>query len=262
MLPLVNFADALDTTVALGPGDPVPLLWHWFAFTPSFPQSLLEDDGHPSEAPTVPAFPNRRRMMVGGRINHTEPMRIGEVYVRHTEVTDHVLTEGRSGRMLLVTVQHTFRNETGSTVAIEEEKVAYRQQSPGQPRQLRRPETVPSPWHAQDPGGVVISTDSRLLFRFSALTYNTHRIHYDEPYASAVEGYPALVVHGPLLALLMLEKARRAGATPSGFEYRLRAPSYCGDVIIAVCRDLETVVGTLGRESPAGDGRVLAWYHV
>lgn len=259
-LPLVNFADALDVPAELGAGDPVPLLWHWLTFTPGFRRSLLAEDGHPREAPMIPDFPFRRRMMAGGRVRHERPLVVDREYERRTEAADVRVKTGRSGRMLMVTIRHTFTDLSGEAVAIEEEDVVYRQQRAGELRPLSRPEIVDAPWHAGGETGLRVPTDSRLLFRFSALTYNTHPIHYDEPYARDVEGYPALVVHGPLLALLMLEAPRRAGLDPSGFEYRLRAPTYCGDHVLAMRRDLDTVVGAVGRAVPSGDGRILGWY--
>lgn len=260
---LQNFADLLDRPRPFRTGDHCPLLWHWFAFAPSFPQSLLAEDGHPLASPMLPDFPDRRRMMAGGKIVQQRPFVVGNEYLRTTRLLDATVKQGRSGRMLITTVEHTFADALGTTTAVESETVVYRQQAEGSDRPLPRPEVVQDPWHAGVPAGgqVELATDPRLLFRFSALTYNTHRIHYDQRYATQVEKYPDLVVHGPLLALVMLELDRHAfSRRPSAFEYRLRTPAYCGDLIRAVQRDDDLAVGADGRAQPSADGRVLAYY--
>lgn len=252
--PLIGFADLLDIPTAFPVGAAVPLAWHWFAFAPRFRQSELADDGHPRVGALMPPFPHRKRMMAGGRIRQAEPFRVGAEYTRRSEVENLAVKEGRSGRMLFVTVRHTFTTE-GHEVATERENVVYRQQIAGQPRRLVAQSPVGQPWHQDHDSVLDTATDPRLLFRFSALTYNTHRIHYDERYARDVEGYPSLVVHGPLLALLMLEQLRRSDHKPSRCEYKLLAPAFCGDIIRAVLDGCEMAVGTAGTADAAASAR-------
>ncbi len=248
---LKAFSDLLDETVPLEPGAPVPMLWHWLAFWESCPQSALGEDGHPRDGHFLPPFENRRRMMAGGRLEQQEPFVVGATYERRSELTDAVVKQGRSGRMLFTTVRHTFRDAGGGVVAVEDEDIVYREQPSGQARRLPSPPPVDEAWHSGRGarGRLVFPTDPRVLFRFSALTYNTHRIHYDAPYGTGVEGYPGLVVHGPLLALHMLELPRRAAATPTRFEYRLQAPAFSGPAVVVTWDDDGLAAGS---EASAG----------
>jgi 3-methylfumaryl-CoA hydratase len=251
--PLEACADLLDEQVQLAPGSPVPALWHWLAFTHSCPQSSLGEDGHPRDGDFLPPFENRRRMMAGGRLEQAVPFAVGSVYRRDSELAGAQVKDGRTGRMLFTTIRHTFVDDAGSTVAVEEEDVVYRQQPAGGPRGLPSVEPAGAPWHEPrgSRGRLSFPSDPRLLFRFSALTYNAHRIHYDVPYTVGVEGYPGLVVHGPLLALQMLELPRRAGLRARRVEYRLLAPVFAGSGIIATWDGWELRAGpaTAGTQS-------------
>ena len=151
---------------------------------------------------------------------------------------------GHSGEMLLVTVHHEYLRE-GYAVAIEEQDIVYRCQPPGQVRGIEMPHTDTN---AEPPAGaLVVTPDEATLFRFSALTYNTHRIHYDQPYATGVEGYPSLVVHGPLLALLLLEMPRRQRPEPvTRFEFRLRRPVFVGQPLVVQATELARTEDDLG----------------
>ena len=233
--PLRALADALDTRLGAAPGDAVPTAWHWLAFTSSTPQAALGEDGHPRDGHFLPPLADRRRMMAGGLLEQEEPFTVGGVYVRTTTLADLRLREGGSGRMLFTTLRHLYATTDGRLVAQEEEHLVYRQQEPGAARGIPAPVVVETPWHSSlgADGSVEVVTDPRLLFRFSALTYNTHRIHYDAPYAREVEGYPGLVVHGPLLALTMLEIPRRAGTAVTGFRFRLTRPAFAGTPLVA-----------------------------
>ncbi len=204
---------------AAGAGDPLPPLWHWLYFLDRPRRSELGEDGHPAHGHFLPPMPDRRRMIAGGRLEVRAPMRVGDRIERRSELVAAQPKSGRSGAMLFVTVRHEFRRGD-ELLAVEEQDVVYRSQPGGRPRPLAPREPAPEPasrWRIELP------TDPALLFRFSALTYNTHRIHYDQPYATGVEGYPGLVVHGPLLALLLLEIPRRElpGRTVTAFDFRL-----------------------------------------
>ena len=221
----------LDAPTAVD-GDPVPPLWHWFAFLDRPRTADLGDDGHPARGHFLPPVPDRRRMIAGGRLELTGAWRVGQETVRRSELVDVTPKSGRSGPMVFVTVRHTF-SVAGAVVATEEQDVVYRSQPAGASRSVGAPEPRdgPDPHHrwtlALEPGPTH-------LFRFSALTANAHRIHYDEPYVTGVEGYPGLVVHGPLLAMLLLELPRRhAGRPVVSFAYRLRRPVFAGSRVVA-----------------------------
>ncbi len=227
------FAGVLDLPHAPGEGDPLPPLWHWMQLLDHPRQSGLGEDGHPAEGRFMPPIPERRRMIAGGRLRIQSPMLIGEHVVRDSRLLSAAVKSGRSGEMVFVTVQHEFRRpDSGQILATEEQDVVYRSQPAGRTRSLpTEADPVPEPssrWRFETP------TDPTLLFRFSALTYNSHRIHYDEPYVTAVEGYPGLVVHGPLLALLMLEIARRyhPDAVVEEFNFRLSRPAFAGATVV------------------------------
>jgi 3-methylfumaryl-CoA hydratase len=224
--PATAFAALLDVPA---PAGPLPLLWHWFHFLDPTPQAALGEDGHPAEGRFLPAIPDRRRMIAGGRLEVRAPIRIGDRIDRRSELADVAVKEGRSGQLAFVTVRHEYRRGA-ELLLTEHQDVVYRSQPAGQRRQLAEPEPTGEPphdWRISTPTG------PQLLFRFSALTYNSHRIHYDQPYVTGVEGYPGLVVHGPLLALLLLEIPRRHGDRPvASFEYRLSSPVFSGATVL------------------------------
>ena len=205
-------------------GTPLPLPWHWFHFLPRASQHELGEDGHPALGGFMPPVPYPRRMFAGSRIVVHRPLRIGTPALRTGTIADVVLKSGRSGRLAFVTVR--YRIEQGGTLALEEEQdIVYRE--PGAPVAAPVAADLPAP----PPGSWVrtVHPDTRTLFRFSALTFNAHRIHYDRDYARAVEGYPGLVVHGPLTAMLLLDLVRRHTDRPViGFSFRGLAPLFDG----------------------------------
>lgn len=226
-----------DLPPVAGEGDPLPPLWHWFGFLEHPRQDELGDDGHPLAGAFMPDIPDRRRMVAGGRLEVREPMRVGETLERRSEQLRSETKHGRSGEMRLVTVRHEFLRD-GAVVTAEEQDVVYRSQPPGQARGLSL--DTPDAGGAGDapapgPEAVALTPGETLLFRFSALTYNTHRIHYDQPYVTGVEGYPGLVVHGPLLALMLLEVPRRhrPARRVTRFDYRLTRPVFAGRHVVA-----------------------------
>jgi 3-methylfumaryl-CoA hydratase len=197
------------------PGLDLPPLWHWVYLLDRPAQADLGPDGHPLRGVPAPPGPDRRRMWAGGRVRLSGSVHIGLEATRRSAVTATVSKQGRSGPLTIVTVAHEI-SQYGRTVVREEQDIVYR----GPAGVL----TVPSaPEVPAAPGEWEIGTTPTLLFRFSALTYNGHRIHYDRDYARS-EGYPGLVVHGPLQALAMAASLRPKGE--GTFSYRLLAPLF------------------------------------
>ncbi|WP_017546841.1 FAS1-like dehydratase domain-containing protein [Nocardiopsis prasina] len=240
------FARALDLPTRLAPGDPLPPMWHWFHLLDHPSRSDLGEDGHPAEGAFLPPVPDRRRMFAGARVRWHAPIRIGDEVTRDSSLARVEVKRGRSGEMVFVTVRSRFRRGD-EVLLVEDQDVVYRSQPSGGRRPTRggspeRPtslagEVLAGTDEGPPPGTtrVVLDTDPTLLFRVSALTYNTHRIHYDLPYCTDVEGYPGLVVHGPLLALLLMEIPRTAhpDRMVESFAFRLHSPVFSGQRVIA-----------------------------
>ncbi|MET8637783.1 MaoC family dehydratase N-terminal domain-containing protein [Streptomyces sp. NPDC004680] len=247
--PVRALAGLFDQPVpALGVGDPLPPLWHWLYVLDRPAQADLGEDGHPRDGGHfLPPLPDRRRMFGGGRLEFRAPIRIGDLLTRRSEVARVRVRHGGSGWLLLATVRHEYVVH-GEIRTVEEQDLVYRQTG-GAPAPEPVGEAVPAAPTAV-PGGpwsFTLRPDPTLLFRFSALTYNAHRIHYDRDYVRDVEGYPDLVVHGPLLALSLLELPRRWAPerAVTAFAFRSRAPLFAP-------RDIE-VTGV-----PEGDRVVLS----
>jgi 3-methylfumaryl-CoA hydratase len=202
----------------------LPLLFHWVYLLDRPPTAALGPDGHQAVGGMpVPPGAGLRRMFAGGRAWRHGALRIGAEATRRTWQASSVVKEGRTGPLHFVTVR-TEISQGGQVVVSEEQDLVYREPaaSGGAPSAAAPAEAVPVP--AGD-GDWVVEVDPVLLFRYSALTYNAHRIHYDRDYARS-EGYPGLLVHGPLQALLMAELARRSGLSASEYSYRLVFPLY------------------------------------
>ena len=211
-----------DTTTVMEPGAALPPLWHWFYFLPRAPQALLSEDGHPQRGGFLPPISYPRRMFAGSRLHFHRPVRIGQPAQRLGEIRDVVLKSGRSGHLAFVTVAYRLM-QNGELCIEEQQDIVYREPGPAVPA------PVPSDWPPVPEGAWsrTVTPDPRLLFRFSALTFNAHRIHYDRPYALNAEGYPGLVVHGPLTAMLLLNLVRQSSPRPIiGFSFRGRAPLF------------------------------------
>ena len=240
--PLGAFAALLDQPApATGDGDPVPLGWHWFSFLDRPTTAELGPDGHPRDGHFLPPLPSRRRMFAGGRLTSTAPLRVGAEISRTTTLVRTEAKQARSGALLFVTVRSDFR-EAGELLLTEEQDLVYRSEPPAAAGPAAPAPATPAPaTELPAPGGestVDLLPEPALLFRFSALTYNAHRIHYDLPYATGVEGHPGLVVHGPLLALLLLEVPRRhlPGRSVRELSYRLTRPAHAGTPVRATGR--------------------------
>lgn len=216
---------------ALAAGIPLPPCWHWIFFRPVTPQSQLGPDGHARRGGFLPAIDLPRRMWVGGRIRFLAPLALGRSARRRSTILSISSKSGRSGELVFVTVGHEIEGEGGLAIQ-EEQDLVYRGAPP--PGEAPRAEPVPAgaAWSER------VRADALTLFRFSALTYNGHRIHYDHPYATGVEGYPGLVMHGPLTALLLVDAATRqregAAGRVVGYQYRAVSPLFADeDVTLA-----------------------------
>ena len=202
--PLAALAATLDRDEALpAPGADVPPLWHWLFFTPLARQSQIGADGHAKRGDFLPPVPLPRRMWAGGRLEFLQPLRVGEEVTRDSRIVKVDAKSGRSGELVFVTVRHEVSNARGIALT-EEHDIVYRDlPAPG------APPPTPQPAPSDATFSLEIVPDPVLLFRYSALTFNGHRIHYDRPYVTQVEGYPGLVVHGPLIATLLADLLRR-----------------------------------------------------
>ena len=202
--PLVALSATLDRAdPAPVAGSDVPPLWHWLYFTPVAPQSEIGADGHARRGLFLPPVPLPRRMFAGGRLQFNASLQVGDAITRESRIDDVTIKEGRSGSLVFVNVHHAIRNARGLALT-EEHDIVYREKP-------RAEAPVPDPQVASEEEDFAreIVPDPVLLFRYSALTFNGHRIHYDRPYATDIEGYPGLIVHGPLIATLLLDLLRR-----------------------------------------------------
>jgi 3-methylfumaryl-CoA hydratase len=240
----------------------LPPLWHWIYLLERPAQAVIGPDGHPTSGglPSPPE-PGRRRMFAGGRLSVHGALRTGQTATRTSFVANTAEKTGRTGRLTFVTIAHEIRQD-GQLVVAEEQDIVYRDavstEAPASP-----PATAPAPAPAApsapaDPDAWRVEADSVLLFRFSALTYNSHRIHYDREYAHDVEGYSGLVVHGPLQSILMAEMCRRTLGAPTPqarFEYKLVSPLFDHEGLTVHARTEDDAVLT---EVRSAAGRVTA----
>ena len=185
-------------------GDAVPPCWHWLYFLPLQRASGIGPDGHPKRGGFLPPVPLPRRMWAGSRIAFDRPLAAGEAIHRTSRIDDVTVKEGRTGTLVFVKVHHVIGNAGGAAIT-EEQDIVYRAMP-----QAGEGGAAPKAARTDEQFSRRIVPDPVLLFRFSALTFNAHRIHYDRPYATGEEGYPGLVVHGPLIATLLLDLLRRS----------------------------------------------------
>jgi 3-methylfumaryl-CoA hydratase len=203
-MPLAALAATLDRAdPPPAPGTPVPPLWHWLYFTPLAPQSEIGADGHARRGRFLPPVPLPRRMWAGGRLQFHSPLQVGDTITRESRIDDVTIKQGRSGSLVFVIVHHTLRTARGVALT-EEHDIVYRD-----PPRADAPQPEPQAASQDEDFAREIVPDPVLLFRYSALTFNGHRIHYDRTYVTEIEGYPGLVVHGPLIATLLMDLARR-----------------------------------------------------
>ncbi len=221
--PVARMAATLDRSdAALAQGDALPPGWHWLYFLEAVPMSSIGHDGHAAKGEFLPPFPLPRRMYAGGRFRFERPLRIGETIERELEIVDIASKQGRTGALAFVTIRHTI-SDRGGVCLVEDQDIVY--------REAAKADEKPTPPQAPpaDPAFTrSIKPDPVQLFRFSALTFNGHRIHYDQPYVTKVEAYPGLIVHGPLLAIFLLDLVRRERpkATLREFSFRSYRPVF------------------------------------
>ena len=205
-------------------GTPLPPLWHWLYFLPLYRESDVGPDGHARRGGFLPPVPLPRRMWAGSEFEFRQPLRVGDA-VRRTSTIENVdQRTGRSGPLVFVKVRHEIgRDGEAQPAIVERHDIVYREAAkPGDGAPLTRAAPERAAWEHE------IVPDDVLLFRYSALTFNSHRIHYDRRYVTATEGYPGLVVHGPLIATLLVEllRMRMPEATMSRFAFRALRPLF------------------------------------
>lgn len=213
--PLVALSALLDRDDATPrPGDVAPPLAHWLYFLPAYRQSSAGADGHAARGEFLPPVPLPRRMWAGSRLEFKRPLLVGSDVVRRSRIESVKAKEGRSGALVFVTVRHEV-SDAGGIVLTDEHDIVYR----GEGGAAAAPVAAPGAetWRRE------IHPDPLLLFRYSAVTFNGHRIHYDHPYTTQVEGYPGLVVHGPLVATLLVDLLRRERPEARLAAYTFRA---------------------------------------
>ena len=206
-----TFGRTGDTT----PGAAAPVMIHLCLAPPAAPMDQLGPDGHPARGGFLPPVPLPRRMWAGGSFAFHDDIRIGETVTRRSVIRDVAVKQGRTGTLCFVTVEH--RIESGSRhVLTERQDIVYRDLDPPGGPAKAAPPPAPEGTHR-----VTVAPTAPLLFRYSALTFNGHRIHYDAPYVREVEGYPGLIVHGPLQASQLVHFAERVrGRVPRTFDFR------------------------------------------
>ena len=217
-----RLAAVLDRGDAPQNGDRLPPLWHWVFFATGIRHSELAPDGHAARGEFLPQVSLPRRMWAGGRLRFHSEIRIGDHIVRHSTIRSIEEKMGRSGRLVFVTVGHDYSGDDGTLLLSEEHDIVYRDGPSPHEVPAKSVEAPAHPdWQRE------IHPSACLLFRYSALTFNSHRIHYDLPYARE-EGYPGLVVHGPLIATLLLELLRDTGISRriKSFSYRAVSPLF------------------------------------
>ena len=205
-------------------GFALPPLWHWLYFLPLHRQGEIGPDGHAKRGGFLPPVPLPRRMWAGSQFEFRSPVRVGDQVERTSTIADVTQKSGRTGPLVFVKVRHEVRcNGSADPAIVEFHDIVY--------REAKKPGDVEPPPQAAPTGAAWqrdIVPDDVLLFRYSALTFNGHRIHYDRKYVTEVEGYPGLVVHGPLIATLLLDLLRRQlpQADVATFRFRAIRPTF------------------------------------
>ena len=205
-------------------GTPLPPLWHWLYFLPLHRQSEIGPDGHAKRGGFLPPVPLPRRMWAGSQFEFHSPLRVGDILTRTSTIHDVTEKSGRTGPLVFVKVRHEIRRTGETDVALTEfHDIVYREAAtPGDTPPEPRPALADAAWERR------WVPDDVLLFRYSALTFNGHRIHYDRRYVTETEGYPGLIVHGPLIATLLLDLLRhqRPEAEVASYSFKAVRPTF------------------------------------
>jgi 3-methylfumaryl-CoA hydratase len=239
--------------------DPLPPLWHWLYFLEGLPPEQLGLDGHPARGGFLPPVPLANRMWAGGRLAFFTPLRLDEAAEKHSQVLSVEHKSGRSGDLVFVTVEHEIW-QGGVRALREEHDIVYKNPTRSQSQKPINVSPYPEPgqWHRQ------CRPDTTLLFRYSALTFNGHRIHYDQDHCRQVEGYENLVIHGPLNATLLAGLAQDVlqGLTKTSGDHNDHGPAQ-RQLRHFVYRGLQaaTLGTTLHYNANAEKDRLSLWVH-
>ncbi len=248
LAPLQALAATLDRDdPPPGPGDAVAPGWQWLYFLPLHPLRAISTDGHPTRGGFLPPVPLPRRMWAASRIELRHALRAGSAVTRTSRIADVSAKQGRTGPLVFVRVHHEISDAHGLAIT-EDQDIVYREMA-------QTGETPPAAPAARtdEQFSRRITPDPVLLFRYSALTFNGHRIHYDRPYAMGEEAYPGLVVHGPLIATLLIDQLRRAhpAVHVRAFEFKAVSPLF-DTAPFEVCGRLDGDVASLWARGPQG----------
>lgn len=235
-----------------GEGDRLPPLWYWIFTIKPVPHSGLGRDGHPKRGGFLPPVTLPRRLFAGMKTDFLHPLIIGLEAERESEVIDITEKSGASGDLVFVRIRNSIRQQ-GNLCVVDEQEIVYRDKGAA----ITLPEVTPFPEPAANSWTKELIVDADMLFRFSAATFNSHRIHYDRTYAAAEEGYPALVVHAPLVAMLLLQLLRKNSEKHIGrFEYRALAPLFDGQPVrLSAAAE---GVDTISMQALRADGKIAA----
>lgn len=246
---VARFAATVPLADTSGKGASAPSCLHWCLAPIAEPAGNLGPDGHPTLGLHLPPVPLSRRMWAGGELHFHDTLAVGDDVQRISTIRTIEQKNGRSGQLVFVKVRHEISTGRGPALT-ETQDIVYRDLI-GDPR--KRTETL-QPDNLTDAPLVSIETDPVLLFRYSALTFNGHRIHYDHPYATGTEGYDGLVVHGPLIATLLVNLAQRDFGRLNSFHFRGQSPLICGHRLELFANRTGTA---LAMEARAGNGRLV-----
>ncbi|MEV1169272.1 MaoC family dehydratase N-terminal domain-containing protein [Nonomuraea sp. NPDC049784] len=253
-----------DGMPAAGPGDALPPLWHWLALSRWPVSSALGADGHPARGSFLPPVELPRRMFAGGEVVFHAQLAVGSTVRRESSVESVTEKSGRSGKLVVVVVATRLYDESGRLAIEERQDLIYRDSgavpSAAEPAVL---DPAGAPLTRAGEWAWNLTTDPTLLMRFSAATSNPHRIHYDWPYVTRVEGYPGLVVHGPLMTLALVEVLRLEGCPGRvlRMRHRNRRPLFCGrPALLRRVEDAEPLtLGVFGPDPEPHSTLTIEW---